>query len=178
MAHALTAVRLLLVIPVAVAFAQPTFLPPSVLAVLLGVAIASDFLDGRVARVTGTASATGQLFDHTTDFLFVTVGLSGAAFNEQVTPLLPVVIVVAFGQYVFDSYFLFKQKQLRMSAIGRWNGVLYFAPLVILAASRLELFRPLASFLTVAATAVGYVLVVSTAVSIIDRAVAPLRPPR
>ena len=32
-------------------------------------------LDGRVARMTGTASARGQLFDHGTDCLFVTGGL-------------------------------------------------------------------------------------------------------
>ena len=43
MAHALTAARLLLVASVAVAFARPQFLDPSVVLVLLCVAIATDY---------------------------------------------------------------------------------------------------------------------------------------
>ena len=174
MAHALTALRLLLVAPVAVAFARPAFLDPSVLLVLLGVAIATDYWDGRVARMTETASARGQLFDHATDFVFVTAGLAGAARAGLVTPILPVLIIIAFGQYVLDSYLLHRQKQLRMSAIGRWNGILYFVPLVVISVSRLGPFRDAASLLTLTAGAIGYALVVSTVVSVIDRAIAPL----
>ena len=115
MAHALTAARLLLVAPVAVAFARPQFLDPSVALVLLCVAIATDYWDGRVARMTDTASAKGQLFDHGTDFVFVTAALAGAAMAGLVTPILPVLIITAFGQYVLDSYLLYRQKQLRWS---------------------------------------------------------------
>lgn len=176
MAHALTALRLLLVAPVAVAFARPAFLDPSVLLVLLGVAIATDYWDGRVARMTETASARGQLFDHATDFVFVTAGLAGTARAGLVTPILPVLIIIAFGQYVLDSYLLHRQKQLRMSAIGRWNGVLYFVPLVVLSVARLGLFRDAASFLTLTAGALGYALATSTVVSILDRASADREP--
>lgn len=175
MAHALTSVRLLLVAPVAVAFARPGCLDPGLLVVLLCVAIATDYLDGRVARMTGTASAKGQLFDHATDFLFVTAALAGAAIVGLVTPFLPVVITVAFSQYVLDSYFLYRQQQLRMSAIGRWNGILYFVPIVVLAVSQLTPFRDIASLLTLTAGALGYALVASTVVSIIDRGIAPRR---
>jgi phosphatidylglycerophosphate synthase len=174
-AHALTSARLLLVAPVALAFARPDFLDASVLLVLLCVAIATDYWDGRVARVTETASAQGQLFDHSTDFLFVTAALAGAALAGVVTPVLPVLIIIAFGQYVLDSYLLYRQKQLRMSVIGRWNGILYFVPLVVISVSRLGLIRDAASFLTSAAGALGYVLAASTAASILDRAVAPIR---
>ena len=170
MAHALTAARLILAAPVALAFARPAFVDPWVLIALLLVAIATDYWDGRVARVTRTASPGGQLFDHGTDFVFVTCALSGAAVSALVTPLLPLLITVAFSQYVVDSYLLHRQKQLRMSVIGRWNGVLYFVPLVVLSVSRLGLFGGAASFLTVAASALGYALVASTVVSIIDRA--------
>ena len=175
MAHALTAVRLLLVVPVAVAFARPEFLDPGVLLALLCVAIATDYLDGRVARMTGTASPNGQLFDHCTDFMFVTSALAGAALAGLVTPILPALIFIAFVQYVVDSYYLYRQKQLRMSVIGRWNGILYFVPLVVISVSRLSLFRDAASLLTLTAGGLGYALVLSTVGSVIDRAVAPIR---
>ena len=175
MAHLLTTARLLLVAPVGVAFARPEFLEPIVLLALLCVAIATDYFDGRVARVTGTASARGQLFDHGTDFVFVTTAMAGAALAGIVTPILPAMITIAFSQYVLDSYLLYRQKQLRMSMIGRCNGILYFVPLVVIAASRLGLLRDAASFLTLIAGGLSYALVVSTIVSVIDRAVAPLR---
>ena len=175
MAHALTAVRLGLVLPVAWSFAHPPLLPARVLFALVCLAIATDYADGKVARLTATASPRGQLFDHTTDFVFVTAGLVGAAIAGHVTAILPPLIVVAFGQYVLDSYFLYRQKELRMSAIGRWNGVLYFVPLVLISASGLSMPGGLAAALLLAARAAGYALSVSTVVSVIDRAVAPLR---
>jgi len=176
MAHALTAVRLMLVLPLAAAFARHDLLAPGVVALLLCVAIATDVLDGRVARAIGTASARGQLFDHGTDCLFVTAGLTGAAMAGLVTPLLPALIPVAFGQYVVDSYVWHRQRQLRASFLGRWNGILYFAPLALIAASRVQVLRGAALFLLTAAGVLGYLLVASTVASIIDRATTPFRP--
>ena len=173
MAHALTAVRLLLIAPIATGFARPDLVGATVLACLLGLAIATDILDGRVARSRGTASAAGQVFDHTTDCLFVTSGLVGAAFVGQVPWVLPLLVVIAFSQYVLDSYFLHQQKHLRMSAIGRWNGVLYFVPLVILASANLMFFVPFEPFLRTCAALLAYGLIGSTLVSIADRALAP-----
>jgi phosphatidylglycerophosphate synthase len=170
MAHALTAVRLALVLPIAAAFARPELVAPSLVALLLCVAIATDYLDGRVARLTGSASAKGQLFDHGTDCLFVTGGLTGAALSGSVTPVLPALIPVAFGQYVVDSYVLERQRQLRASRLGRWNGILYFVPLVLIAAARLPVSAGFASLLRLAAGVLGYLLVASTAASMIDRA--------
>ncbi len=175
MANALTGVRLALVLPTALAFASPERLPPGVLLLLLCVAIATDYFDGPVARLRGSASGTGQLFDHSTDSLFVTAGLTGAAVAGSMTPILPILIPVAFGQYVLDSYLWHGRRQLRASAIGRWNGVFYFVPLVLIAGSRMSSAAIVASWLTLAAGALGYVLVVSTVVSVIDRATAPFR---
>ena len=172
MAHLLTGIRLMLALPLAVAFARPDVLGAGLVALLLGVAIATDFFDGIVARRQGTASPGGQLFDHGTDCLFVTTGLTGAAMADLVPLVLPILITVAFSQYVFDSYRVHRQKRLRMSGIGRWNGVLYFVPLVLLAAARLEVVADLSSLLTLTALAASYALVVSTIVSIIDRATA------
>ena len=85
---------------------------------LVTAAIVTDYYDGKVARRTGAASAGGMLFDHTTDFLFVTAGLAGAAWGTgRVPALLPALVVVAFSQYVLDSYFLHRQRQLRMSRL-------------------------------------------------------------
>ena len=172
MAHLLTGVRLGLAPPLAVAFARPDFLDAVLLAALLAVALASDYLDGVVARRQGTASAAGQLFDHGTDCLFVTAGLTGAALAGAVPLALPVLIPVAFGQYVFDSYLVHGQKRLRMSTIGRWNGIGYYVPLVVIAAARLEVVPSLTATLLLVARLTAYALIASTVVSIVDRATA------
>jgi phosphatidylglycerophosphate synthase len=173
MANALTAVRLALALPLAAALARPELLAPMAVAFLLGAAIASDYLDGPLARRMGTASAAGMLFDHSTDCLFVTAGLTGAAIAGAVTPLLPALIPFAFGQYVLDSYLWHRQRQLRASFLGRWNGILYFVPLVLVAAARLPFPAGFASLLRLAAGVLGYLLVASTVVSMIDRATTP-----
>ena len=175
MAHLLTGIRLALAAPLAVAYARPGFLHVGMVAVLLTVAIFTDLLDGVAARRQGTASARGQLFDHATDCLFVTAALAGAALSGRVTVALPVLIVLAFAQYVVDSWWLHREKRLRMSAIGRWNGIGYFVPLVVLAAAPLEVIPGQAAVLTPLAGITAWVLVASTVVSIVDRATAARR---
>ena len=174
MAHLLTATRLMLTIPVAVGLARPQFLNPEALALLLCLAVATDYLDGKVARAAGTASPNGQFFDHATDCIFVTTGLAGAAIAGIVTPILPACVALAFSQYVLDSYLTHQQKQLRMTRIGRWNGIFYFSPLCLISASRLTVFEPIGSLLSEAATLVAYILTVTTVVSALDRAAAPV----
>ena len=172
MAHLLTGVRLALAPPLAAAFARPDLLNPRLVALLLAVALVTDYADGIVARRRGTASAAGQLFDHATDCLFVTAGLAGAALAGAVPPALPVLVAVAFGQYVFDSYFVHRRKRLRMSTLGRWNGIGYFVPLVVIAAARLEAVPGATAPLLLAARLTAYALIASTVVSIADRATA------
>ncbi len=175
MAHLLTGTRLGLALPLAVAFARPDCLAAGLVAGLLAAAIASDWLDGVVARRRGTASPAGQLFDHATDCVFVTAGLTGAALAGGVPPALPMLIAAAFSQYVVDSYWLHREKRLRMSTVGRWNGIGYFVPLVLLAAARIEVVAGQTAALALLARATGYVLVASTIVSIVDRATAAHR---
>lgn len=181
MANAVTAVRLALVLPVAVALAHPALLRPGILALMLAVAIASDYVDGPIARRTGTASPRGMLFDHTTDCLFVTGGLTGAAVAGSITPILPVLIPFAFGQYVVDSYVWSRRRQLRASFLGRWNGIFYFVPIVLITIARLAappapVPPQVASVLGFAAGGLGYLLAASTVASMIDRATTPVRP--
>lgn len=175
MANLLTGTRLLLIFPVAWAFAFPEFLSATILLLLIFAAIATDYFDGIVARATGTASARGQLFDHGTDFVFVTSSLAGAAYAGLISPLLPVLIAVAFSQYVLDSYFLFHQKQLRMSLLGRWNGIFYFVPPLCIAASRLEIMAEFQEMSNFGIRLLSQLLIISTIASIIDRGLAPLR---
>lgn len=174
MANLLTAIRLLLVIPVAMAIANASLFASWVLLALVVIAIASDYYDGKVARARGTASARGMLFDHGTDFIFVTMALFALSTVGLSSVLLPLLIVVAFSQYVLDSYFLFKQKQLRMSFLGRWNGVLYFVPIVLVACTRLPIFEQAQNAFEMIIVYFNYALTVSTLASIVDRAIAPL----
>ncbi len=175
MANLLTAIRLLLVAPVAMAIADAELFANWILFALILSAIISDYYDGKVARALNTASARGMLFDHGTDFAFVTTALFALASIGLASIVLPILIIVAFTQYVLDSYLLFKQKQLRMSFLGRWNGILYFAPIVIVSASRLSLFAFAEELLNTIIIYLSYALILSTLASIIDRAIAPLR---
>ena len=81
---------------------------------------------------------------------------------------------MAFGQYVVDSYVWSRRRQLRASLLGRWNGILYFVPLVLIAVARLFApSSPLAAFLLKTARVLGYVLSISTVASMIDRGTTP-----
>ena len=175
MANTLTGIRLLLVVPVAWALAFPNFMSAPLLLVLITVGILTDYFDGIVARATNMVSAKRQLFDHCTDFFFVAAGLTGAANTGLVSPILPLLITIAFSQYVLDSYFLFNQKQLRMSFLGRWNGIFYFLPLIMISVSRLESVAEIQENIESIVALVNYLLIVSTVASIIDRGLAPLR---
>ena len=174
MANLLTAIRLLLVIPVAMAIVDSSLLANWFLLVLIIIAIATDYFDGKVARALKTASARGMLFDHGTDFIFVTVALFALSTIGVSSILLPLLIIVAFSQYVFDSYYLSKQKQLRMSFLGRWNGIFYFVPTVLVASSRLPVFEQTQAIFNLIIVYFNYALAVSTLASIVDRAIAPL----
>lgn len=173
-ANALTAVRLVLAVPVAWGIARPGTLPPGAILACVLTAIATDLLDGIVARRYGTASAGGRLYDHATDFVFVTSGLVAAGVAGTVPLALPLLIVIAFTQYVADSYWLHREKQLRMSALGRWNGMLYFVPLLALGVSDLT---PGTAVLGELVRALSWLLIASTFASIVDRGVAS-RPDR
>jgi phosphatidylglycerophosphate synthase len=167
LANALTGLRLALVLPFALAMAEWGAGAGLASAVLLVVAIATDLLDGRIARARGSESAAGRAFDHATDAFFVSAGLAAAALRGSLPLLLPVLVQVAFAQYVVDSYVLRRERALRMSALGRLNGILYFVPLALDCAARLlgSGFAPLASI-------TAWLLVASTLASIGDRLLA------
>lgn len=164
-AHVLTGVRLLAAAPFAWSMALAGSEAASFSMALLGLAIGTDLLDGPVSRRRGTASPAGRVFDHTSDFVFVLAGLVAGSARGAFPWALPVSVALAFSQYAADSYVWHREGQLRMSVLGRWNGIFYFLPLGLDSAARLG-----APGLREAATLVAWTLVLTTCVSIADRA--------
>ena len=92
---------------------------------LLILAILSDLLDGPIARKKGQESSTGALIDHSCDAFLVAVLLFVLTITHEIPLLLPVLVILSFLQYVFDSKALTGQR-LRTSFLGRFNGICYF----------------------------------------------------
>ncbi|MBW2280488.1 MAG: CDP-alcohol phosphatidyltransferase family protein [Deltaproteobacteria bacterium] len=177
-AHLLTGTRLVLVAPFALLMLRDDAAARWLAAGSLVLAIATDLLDGPAARRAALRngrgeSAWGRAFDHGTDFLFVTAGLFAMAARGAAPWLLPVLICLAFAQYVVDSYWLGRQRQLRMSTLGRWNGIFYFVPLCADVGSRALLGGALAQ----PVLWLGWALAASTLLSIADRLLALRRSP-
>src|SRR5260370_39260329 len=168
MANALTAIRLLLVLPFAVFMARGG--SRSALSALITwvVALATDFLDGPIARRRGTVSPLSGAFDHASDFLFVVSGIFAGASRGAFPWILPICITAAFAQYAIDSYWIHRQIKLRGSKLGRYNGMLYFAPPCMDILIRLGM-RFLQPFLTLFV----WMLVLSTLVSMGQRSRSP-----
>jgi phosphatidylglycerophosphate synthase len=132
---------------------------------LFWLAVATDVADGWLARARGEATAFGGLLDHATDASFVCFGLAALSMTGVVSAALPVLVLLAFVQYVVDSKSL-AGHELRASFLGRWNGILYFVPLgVVVTREALGLSWP-DDF---AVRSLGYVLVLSTVASMADR---------
>ena len=88
-------------------------------------AVLTDLVDGPLARRRGEASMQGALIDHGADAFFVIVILASLAVRGVFTPLLPLMIGLAFLQYIFGSG-VQKQRPLKASRLGRYNGISYF----------------------------------------------------
>jgi len=167
-ANALTALRLLLIVPSCWSIAAGQL---ALAAATFCVAVASDVADGRVARARGEVSAFGGLFDHSVDASFVGFSLGALAVLTgpsaiAVTPLLPVLVFLSFTQYALDSKVL-RGQALRASVLGRYNGIGYFVVLgTAVIGGALNLPRGL---LSPVVTVMAWLLVVSTLLSMLDR---------
>ena len=128
LADALSLFRLIAAFPLAWAMWGPGREAAILAAFLITLAILSDLADGRIARWLGTESARGRLLDHGADFATVSGALFAASLRGALPLLLPILICVAFLQYVVDSGVVRRERQLRMSRLGKWNGILYFFP--------------------------------------------------
>jgi phosphatidylglycerophosphate synthase len=128
-------------------------------------AVVSDIVDGRLARSRGETSTLGGILDHVSDATFVTLGNLALVRTGGVPALLPPLIIAAFLQYAFDSRIL-AGRELRASSLGRWNGIFYFVPPgVIVTREALGLEVPPDQMISI----VGWVLVISSLISMVDR---------
>lgn len=134
-------------------------------------AVATDLVDGRLARRCGAASRLGGLFDHGTDAIFVTVGLGALASLGRLTPWLPALVMASFLQYVIDSN-AHRGRVLRASALGRTNGIAYYGLLgAVLLRDALAAGSPSDAVIRLLAWA----LVATTLLSMADRAASAIR---
>ena len=138
---------------------------------LFALAVATDFADGMVARRYGESSPLGGLLDHTIDATFCVLGLAAHAVAGVLPWALPAFVAASFIQYVLDSKSL-AGRPLRASRLGRWNGIAYFVAVAV------PVVRDTLGWTWPGATLVWWLaamLVVSSAISMLDRAVALLR---
>jgi len=169
-ANALTAVRL--AAAPACAFAVACEAHGAAFA-LFWLAVATDLVDGRIARRYGEATPLGGLFDHATDATFASLGVFAVALRGEAPFVLPPLIAAAFVQYVVDSRAA-QGRALRASALGRWNGIAYFVLLGIpVVRDGLGIGWPPAALVR----AIGFALVATTLASMLDRALAARRAP-
>jgi len=97
---------------------------------VFALAVASDVLDGIVARRFDEQSGLGRLFDHAADAAFVTAGAATLAHVGVLPPLLPTLIAASFLQYALDAKIAMGSGP-RPSTLGRWNGIAYYAIVAI-----------------------------------------------
>ena len=88
-------------------------------------AVASDLLDGALARRLNQVTKIGGLIDHAADATFVTITITCLALQQERSLLLPMLIILAFTQYVIDSR-AHRGQRLIASRLGRYNGIGYF----------------------------------------------------
>ena len=88
-------------------------------------AVASDLLDGALARRLDQVTKIGGLIDHAADATFVTITITCLALQQERSLLLPMLIILAFTQYVIDSR-AHRGQRLIASRLGRYNGIGYF----------------------------------------------------
>jgi CDP-diacylglycerol--glycerol-3-phosphate 3-phosphatidyltransferase len=141
---------------------------------LFWLAVGTDLLDGRVARRYGEVSPLGGFLDHVTDAAFVSLGLAALATRGEAPVLLPLAVTLAFLQYTLDSRVLGApgRAALVASRLGRWNGIAYFVPVgAVVVRDALGLGWPGPEIVL----ALGWLLVLSTALSMADRLRALLR---
>src|SRR2546428_12451100 len=104
MANALTAARVLLALPFAFLMTGGGARHAALAALVLAAAIATDVLDGALARRRDTATAGGGAFDHAADCFFVTSGLVAGAARGALPRVFPIPLPAALPPHVRDPF--------------------------------------------------------------------------
>lgn len=170
LANAISLVRLALVPLLGAAILRDQ---PLLAGALFAVAVATDLADGAVARRRGEVTAFGGVLDHAVDATLCVIGLASWSWRGEMPLVLAPLVAAAFTQYVLDSRVL-AGRPLRASSIGRWNGIAYYVLVAV------PIYRDLLGLAAPGPTwirAAGWLLVVSTLVSMADRLQARRRAP-
>ena len=161
LANALSLLRLALAPALVAAVLGPA---PGWGVLVFALAVATDVADGRVARRRAQVTAAGGFLDHAVDAAFVTAGTAALAAQGALPPALPVLIAAAFAQYAVDARA--PDGGLRGSALGRWNGIAYYALVAVpLVRDALGLGWPGPRLVL----ALGWLLAATTLASMADR---------
>lgn len=131
---------------------------------IFAAAVASDLLDGPLARRRGDPNSSGALLDHGADAFFVSVALAAFAWRDELSALLPVLVVLAFAQYTWDSG-AHRGAPLRGNGMGRINGIAYYV--LVGAQVAAHLYAPAAQ---PGLEILGLALIATTAFSMSQRA--------
>jgi phosphatidylglycerophosphate synthase len=134
---------------------------------VLWIAILTDIADGFLARKLEQTTPLGGLLDHGSDAIFVTVSLAALTTHGWIPLILVFMVPAAFVQYMLDSRALAGQP-LRASQLGKYNGICYFvlAGFPIMQITLGITLIPFNLFIWL-----GWGLVLTTAISMIDRLV-------
>ena len=133
-------------------------------AMLFALAVITDIYDGKIARKLNQTSPLGGLFDHGTDALFVSICCGCLSVLGFINPYLPWLIGLAFIQYMLDSKAL-AGVALRMSFIGRNNGIAYYVLVGVVIGAQILNWGWLLS----AAAYFAWLLAFTTVLSMADR---------
>jgi phosphatidylglycerophosphate synthase len=168
-ANLLTAIRAVILVPTCYAILNQAWI---IATLLFTTAVVTDIFDGKVARRLNQTSPFGGLFDHATDAAFVSLCCWAFANQGTINMVLPALIILAFIQYMLDSKAL-AGVALRMSAIGRSNGIAYYILVGTLIGAETLNWQ----WLLQIAGYVAWLLVLTSGLSMLDRGVTLLRQP-
>jgi phosphatidylglycerophosphate synthase len=107
---------------------RPALLGPIALA-----AAATDFIDGRLARLTGSLGPFGRWLDAIADLVFVLTALSCESSAGTIPAYIPILIAISFAQYALDSVVILGSAAPVASRLGHWGGVINFVLVLTLA---------------------------------------------
>ncbi|WP_051332734.1 CDP-alcohol phosphatidyltransferase family protein [Cucumibacter marinus] len=154
--HALTFSRLMAALPLAWLTATGQH---GAAALLLALAIATDFADGRLARHFGTSSDFGAWFDVWADFALILAGFTGLALTGMISLWPILAIVFAFLAFIASS----ASERPVYDPVGRYiGGALMGALMLVLLTGPV----PLVELLVIAACATTATLRVAGCVGI------------
>jgi phosphatidylglycerophosphate synthase len=107
---------------------RPALLGPIALA-----AAASDFADGRLARLAGFTDQFGRWLDALADIVFILVALSCEVRTGSIPAYIPALIALSFAQYALDSVLILGSAVPVASRLGHWAGAFNYFLVIMLA---------------------------------------------